>query len=131
MRAEPIGRHFARQPPMSFPHAVLSQERHETKPMLDAPPLPLAGRGIAYGFEASIALEDKTDSEDDSRIMEGVGWASTRRISCGCRTRAQTMRDTNCWRCCSSRWLQCCAEPSRARIWRDSGGGREGVLGFS
>src|SRR6202165_5192603 len=64
-------------------------------------PLPAGGRGIAYGFEASIALEDKTDSEDDSRIMEGVGWASSRRFSGGWRTRAQTMRDTNCWRCCS------------------------------
>jgi hypothetical protein len=33
----------------------------------------LPGRGIAYGFALAIALEGKTDSEDDSRIMEGVG----------------------------------------------------------
>src|SRR3981081_3057629 len=81
-------------------------------------PPPLAGRGIAYGFEASIALEDKTDSEDDSRIMEGVGWASSRRFSGGWRTRAQTMRDTNRWRGCSSRRCHCWAGRRRAVGWR-------------
>jgi hypothetical protein len=34
---------------------------------------------IAYGFALAIALEGKTDSEDDSRIMEGVGCRSSGR----------------------------------------------------
>ena len=40
---------------------------------------PLEGRGIAYGFAASIALFGKMDSENDFHEAEGVVWASSRR----------------------------------------------------
>jgi len=54
-----------------------------------------------------------------------------RRFFGGCRIRAQTMRGTICWRCCSSRWRQCCAERNRARIWRTLGSRRKGCCGSS
>ena len=41
------------------------------------------------------------------------------------RIREQTVHpDMTCWRWCSSRWRPCCAERSRARIWRTESEGR-------
>src|SRR5215218_8513781 len=93
-------------------------------------PLPLVGRGIAYGFERSIALVGKKDSEDDSRIVVGVGCEGSRRFSGGCRTRARTTRDTICWKCCSLLWRQCCVGRTPARTWPTSDDPRKGCCGF-
>src|SRR5205085_10929806 len=56
--------------------------------------LTVEGRGIAFGFETCIALKDNTDSEDDSRIMEGVGWGSSGSFFGSCRTRGRPTRGT-------------------------------------
>ena len=103
-------------------------------PELECSPLPNPPpkrRGIAYGFATSIALEGKADLKIIPESWRGVGWASSRRCFGGCRTRGRAMRDTSCWRCCSSRWRQRCAGRSRARIWRTSGNRRKGCCGFS
>src|SRR6266436_8020585 len=84
-------------------------------------PLPARGRGIAYGFEDPIALVRKMDSESDSRMVEGVGWANSRRFFVGCGTRGPTMRGTIWWRYWSLRWRQCCAARTVARTWPSSG----------
>src|SRR4051812_32000112 len=73
-------------------------------------PLPACGRGIAYGFDGPIALVGKMDSENDSFIAEGVGWANSRRFLGACRTLAQRMRDTIWWRCLLLPWRRCCVE---------------------
>ncbi len=91
-------------------------------------PLPLAGRGIAYGFGWAIALERKKDSEDGSLIGRALDEEVQEGVWGACRTRAQAMQAMNCWKLSLSRWRRSCSGAGSCAEMEEFGRSKEGLL---
>ena len=104
--------------------------RSPPSPSTRCVPLPLVGRGIAYGFEEAIAGSHKMDLVTP-RAQRGVGWRNSRRLFDGCRTPGRTTHGTSCWRFCSLLLRRHCVAPRAPRTWPRLGNPRKGCCGWS